>query len=231
MKIELRNRYSGSVITIQEVDDNEQNPLKAVAIQAVSAGVSLKFADLRGADLRGADLRGADLRGADLRDADLRDAFFSGTDLSGANFSSANLTNADLSGAEMVCAFLSGTNLNGTDLIGANLRGASLIHVDWGDVDIPVIDNIHQRVYEAASQPGALDMGDWHTCKTTHCRAGWAIVLAGKQGRKLEEKYGQKLAAYMIYSKSDPKMWEVPDFHCSDAEALEDMRKMSGREL
>ena len=31
-------------------------------------------------------------------------------------------------------------------------------------------------------------MGSWHACETTHCRAGWAIHLAGKAGYDLEKK-------------------------------------------
>ncbi|MGB0405020.1 MAG: hypothetical protein ACPGDB_02385, partial [Fusobacterium sp.] len=35
------------------------------------------------------------------------------------------------------------------------------------------IENIHQKVLEAVTTDNALDMSDWHTCETTHCRAGW----------------------------------------------------------
>ena len=218
MKIEIKNRYTGRVITIRWVDDNERSPLGAAVIQAVRAGISLEYTDLRCANLSGANLSGANLRYAVLRGAVLR----------GANLRYANLRYAVLRGAVLRGVNLSGANLSSTDLDAADLSGANLRGVDWGDVDIPVIDNIHKRVYEAASQPGALDMGDWHTCETTHCRAGWAVVLAGKQGRKLEEEYGPSVAACMIYSKSDPEMARMPDFHCSDAEALADMERMAG---
>ena len=33
-------------------------------------------------------------------------------------------------------------------------------------------------------------MGSWHTCDTTHCIAGWAVRLAGDEGKALEEKFG-----------------------------------------
>src|SRR5436309_3202922 len=36
---------------------------------------------------------------------------------------------------------------------------------------VPKIENIHQKVFAAVSLPGALNMRDWHTCETTHCRA------------------------------------------------------------
>ena len=67
---------------------------------------------------------------------------------------------------------------------------------------VPVIENIHQKVYAAASQPGALNMRRWHTCETTHCRAGWVIVLAGNAGRELERIVGTARAAQMIYEAS-----------------------------
>ena len=105
MKIEIKNRYSDEVITIQEVGDNEQNPLVAAVAQAVRAGVNLKFADLSDAGLESANLR--------------------------------------------------------------------------GDVNTLMVKSIHQRVYEAASWPGALNMDDWHTCEPPHSLARWAEVLAG----------------------------------------------------
>jgi hypothetical protein len=63
---------------------------------------------------------------------------------------------------------------------------------------IPVIENIHQRIYEAARQPNALKMDSWHTCEKTHCRAGWAVTLAGDAGKKLESFFNTELAAMMI---------------------------------
>src|SRR5689334_12019206 len=53
---------------------------------------------------------------------------------------------------------------------------------------IPVIQDIHKAVYAAASQPEALEMKAWHSCDTTHCRAGWVIHLAGKAGYELEQR-------------------------------------------
>ena len=150
-----------------------------------------------------ADLRGADLRGADLRGADL-----SGADLRGADLRDADLRDADLRGAV----------LRGADLRGAVLR------------DAPVIENIHAKVYAAASQPGALDMSRWH-CGTSHCRAGWVVTLAGKDGADLEAKIGTAAAAMAIYMASDPERWtteRLPDFHCGNATALADMARMAG---
>ena len=172
----------------------------AVLSGAVLSDAVLSDAVLSDADLRGADLRDADLRGADLRGADLRDA-----DLRGAVLSGADLSDAVLSGA---------------DLRGADLRGADLS-------DAPKIENIHQKVYAAASRPGALDMGDWHICETTHCRAGWVTHLAGEEGRALEELIGTPAAALLIYLASDPTLDRFPDFYCGNAAALEDMKRLA----
>jgi uncharacterized protein YjbI with pentapeptide repeats len=125
----------------------------------------------------------------------------------------ADLRNAYLSGAYLRGADLRNAYLSGADLSGAYLRGA------------PKIENIHQAVYEAASAPGALDMGTWHnSCGTTHCRAGWVVVLAGDEGKALEDKVGTGTAAAAIYLASDPNISKFPSFYCSNAEALADMK-------
>ena len=121
IKIEIRNRWTGSVVFEYT---KEGNTITETVLDAIRRGADLRGADLRGADLRGADLRdadlrdadlyGADLRGADLRDADLRDAYLCGAYLCGANLYGADLRDADLRGA----------NLRGADLRGANLRDA-----------------------------------------------------------------------------------------------------------
>ena len=89
MKFEIKNRYSGSVITTAK-----ERTLKEALQKLVSNNTDLRDADLRGADLQGADLRDANLRGADLYGADLRDA-----DLRGADLRSADLRDAVLCGA------------------------------------------------------------------------------------------------------------------------------------
>ena len=96
IKIEIRNRWTGSVVFEYT---KEGNTITETVLDAIR----------RGANLRDANLRDADLRGANLRDADLRCA-----DLCGANLYGADLRGADLRGA----------NLYGADLRGANLRDA-----------------------------------------------------------------------------------------------------------
>ena len=95
--------------------------------------------------------------------------------------------------------------------------------------DVPTIPDIHQAIYAAASAPGALDMSHWHAeCGTTHCRAGWAVTLAGEAGAELERRWGTGTAAAFIYMASDPGLTQLPDWMASHDDALEDMARMAG---
>jgi hypothetical protein len=70
----------------------------------------------------------------------------------------------------------------------------------------------------------------WH-CGTSHCRAGWVVTLAGKEGADLEAEIGTPAAAMAIYIASDPERWKterLPDFYCGNATALADMARMAG---
>jgi hypothetical protein len=96
-------------------------------------------------------------------------------------------------------------------------------------MQIPVIENIHKRIYEAVSQPDALNMGYWHTCETTHCRAGWAVHLAGPAGYELEKKTSTVFAAMQIYKASGYLISPVR-FYESNEVALADMKKLAGVE-
>ena len=133
IKIEIRNRWTGSVVFEYT---KEGNTITETVLDAIRRG-----ADLRGANLYGADLRGADLRDANLRDADLRDADLYGADLRGANLYGADLRDADLRGANLCDADLRDANLRDADLRGANLcdadlRGANLYGADLRGTDL-----------------------------------------------------------------------------------------------
>ncbi len=91
--------------------------------------------------------------------------------------------------------------------------------------DIPKIKDIHQKIFAAASGEGALNMGDWHTCETTHCRAGWVVHLAGEKGRALEVHTTTAFAAQMIYNESSTIPVFPPRFYESNEVALADMRR------
>jgi uncharacterized protein YjbI with pentapeptide repeats len=124
------------------------------------------------------------------------------------------MTDANLSGAN-----LSETNLTGADLSGVNLIGANI------QKDIPTIPNIDAAILAAIAVPGnSLDMSNWHTCQTTHCRAGWAITLAGEAGKALEEELSPVTAGALIYAASRPDR-RIPNFYADDEAALDDLRK------
>ncbi len=100
-----------------------------------------------------------------------------------------------------------------------------------GPPEVPVIENIHARVLEAASAPEALRMETWHTCNTTHCRAGWVVHLAGEAGYALERFHNTALAAQLIYRASNPSLPVSPTrFYETNEEALADMRRMAEAE-
>jgi hypothetical protein len=204
----------------------------------------LRDAYLRGADLSGADLSGADLSGADLSDADLRGADLSDADLRGAYLRGAYLRGADLSGAYLRGAYLRGADLRGADLSDADLRGAKnvpnlekLPPPDYAAVakrfrkrhpEVPVVVDLDRRILDAVTTGGgALEMSRWHTCQTTHCRAGWAIMIAGEPGRKLEDKYGPFRAGAMLYKASTGRL---PDFFADNDDALADIKACVGVE-
>ena len=93
---------------------------------------------------------------------------------------------------------------------------------------IPIVADLHKVIYAAASQPKALKMSNWHTCENTHCRAGWAVTLAGEAGKKLEDRFGTLLAAMMIYDASCPGYKISPGrFFDSNDDALADMKRLA----
>ena len=121
IKIEIRNRWTGSVVFEYT---KEGNTITETVLDAIRRGADLRDADLCGAYLCGADLCGANLRDADLRDADLRDANLRGANLCDADLCDANLCGANLCGADLRDANLRDADLRGADLRGANLRDA-----------------------------------------------------------------------------------------------------------
>jgi hypothetical protein len=72
-------------------------------------------------------------------------------------------------------------------------------------------------------------MDTWHTCETTHCRAGWVVHLAGEAGRKLEAFHDTALAALLIYHASSPDLPPVSPtrFYESNEVAMADIRRLA----
>jgi hypothetical protein len=94
------------------------------------------------------------------------------------------------------------------------------------DLEVPVVENLDQKIL-AAAEAGNLDMSDWHhDCGTTHCRSGWAIVYGGEAGAKLEDALGSAMAGKLIYEASTGRI--APDFHTSNAAAIADIRRCAG---
>ena len=72
-------------------------------------------------------------------------------------------------------------------------------------------------------------MNAWHTCDTTHCRAGWVVHLAGDAGYALERFYNTTLAAQLIYRESGSPI-NPCRFYDSNEDALADIKRMAGQE-
>jgi hypothetical protein len=68
-------------------------------------------------------------------------------------------------------------------------------------------------------------MSTWHTCETTHCRAGWVVTLAGEKGKELEQKTSTLFAAMMIYKASSDIRVSPTRFFESNVKAMEDIKR------
>ena len=188
IKIEIRNRWTGSVVFEYT---KEGNTITETVVDAIRRGADLRGADLRGADLRDADLCGADLRDADLCGADLcdanlcganlRDADLCGADLCGANLRDADLRDANLCDADLCDANLCGANLCGADLYGADLCDANLCGANLRDADLCGADLCGANLRDADLRDANLcdaDLCDANLCGANLCGA----YLCGAKG-------------------------------------------------
>jgi hypothetical protein len=238
VKFNITNRWTGSVLFEAEIEADENTAfsikLGMAVKKALVAKTNLTSADLADADLAGANLAGANLAGAYLARANLTGAYLTRANLDGADLAGANLAGADLAGADLAGANLAGANLAGANLAGANLDGADLTRANLagakftgadlaGANEIPVVDRLDSKILAAIDAGGTLEMEIWHTCETAHCRAGWAIALAGETGKRLEDAYGSAAAGALIYARAYPNL-RVPNFYTTNAAALADIR-------
>ncbi len=131
-------------------------------VQRRMAGVHLQGADLseahlEGAILQGAHLEGATLRGthleeanlfrASLKDAYLRRAHLEQAKLRGTHLEGAYLPAARLQGADLRNAFFDNTsNLESITLSDEKLGCALLADVQWGDVNLSVVNWLHIKI-------------------------------------------------------------------------------------
>lgn len=136
-----------------------------------------------------------------------------------ADFGCNAFTDCDFSRSNFTNAMMTDCNFTGSVFYGATLP-----------VEVPVVENLDLEIYEAiVAGLGNLSMSSWHSmsCNTTHCRAGWAIVLAGDEGWKLEDKVGAALAGTLIYAASSGA--PIPNFYDNSKTALEDIAKRAGK--
>jgi hypothetical protein len=242
MAFEIKDRWNGSVIYRSET----ATTIKAAVLECVEkargsgaranlADANLADANLAGANLADANLAGADLAGAylaraNLADADLADADLAGAYLARAYLARANLADADLAGARNVPTVTDAParseaprepyrRLTNPNEIAERYRGRH--------PEVPVIERLDAKILERIEQGGALDMGHWHSCETTHCRAGWAIHLAGEAGAELERKHGPFHAGAMIYRAS---LGRAPHFFATNERAMEDIRRCAAEQ-
>lgn len=93
--------------------------------------------------------------------------------------------------------------------------------------EIPVVEGIHQKLLTAITAEGCnLDMSDWHTCETAHCRAGWVVHLAGKPGYDLQRLTSASHAAQQIYKASG---YEISPnrFYDDDDKAMANIKELA----
>lgn len=197
MPVEIKNHYTGDIIYTHPGD--------------TLAGANLLHIKLQEADLRGVDLRGADLRGSGLFYVDLSNA-----DLSRANLQGSALRYSNLTGAEMRSANLRVACLGGTTLDNANLP---VIPFD----PIPETELARQILQRVDRDKSVLVMNKWHAGETTHSAWGWAIILNGAPGRKLEKDIGTSVAGALLFPSFAPYVF------ASDDKAIAKLREIASR--
>jgi hypothetical protein len=199
IKVDIKHRFDGRVLYSGEVPDGIVNPLRVVLLQAIAARAYLAGADLAGANLAGADLAGANLAGANLAGAI---AVPSSTEKADPPEPYVRATTPEQQRAR---------------------AAARAERYRKRNPEVPVVEQLDAKILAVIeAKPESFEMGQWHSaCGTSHCRAGWAITLAGEQGKKLEEEHGPHLAGRMIYLASTGRS---PHFFATNERALEDIR-------
>jgi uncharacterized protein YjbI with pentapeptide repeats len=226
--MQIKNRFTESVIF-----ENDADTMRQTVIDALAGEADLREADLRGAYLRGANLRGATLRGANLYEADLR-----GVNLRGANLRGVNLRGANLRGANLREA-----DLREADLYEADLREADLREADLYEADLRGVKDINILAAARLSILPAGEIIGWKKCKCgvivkleigakvrrsnatgRKCRAESAKVLeiVNSQGQKVDSAVSQhddnffyEVGKVVSVPNFDPDRWNecAPGIH------------------
>jgi len=195
MKIQIKNRWNGSVIF-----ECEAISLRVAVELAVRKRVSLSDADLSAANLRAANLRAANLSDADLSAADLSDADLSAANLRAANLRAANLSDADLSDAD-----LSDADLRAANLRDADLRAADLSAADLSDAKKDFLKKLSLAKHEAAGLYRYLIDGKVDgSCYTGEC-ACFVGTLANVKAVSPEKLC--EIAGFEMDSSSPVEKW------------------------
>lgn len=171
--------------------------------------------------------------------AKLEEECFAGCDMKKSVLAMAQFHRCDFAGADLSYADLDGTYFMGCDLRGAKFTRIPLSAVLTGslinledlpltNVEIPLVEDLHRKVYDAITGDSCrLDMRQWHTCETIHCRAGWVSTIAfGKERWIAENMHPVSILALAVYLKAYPGM-PVPDWYTSDGDAMLDIRALA----
>jgi hypothetical protein len=106
---------------------------------------------------------------------------------------------------------------------------------------VPVVPDLFGRILERVeAAPNEFYMSSWHSkdalldgtysCGTTHCIAGWVVVVAGDQGRELERVLTEDTAAAADLICQQSTLGEIPNFYAGRDAALKQLRKFARRE-
>lgn len=115
--------------------------------------------------------------------------------------------------------------------VGVILTGNNNCYWNESFLNAPKITDIHQKILESCRMDGALNMNAWHSgCGTTHCRAGWAVHLAGEKGREIEKSTNTAFAAMLIFKASSPIRVASARFYDSDEAAMADIERCAAEE-
>jgi hypothetical protein len=134
----------------------------------------------------------------------------------------ADFTGADLTASDFFAAKLSKSDFRGADLRGVKFAASTLTWCKFnkgamaaGWEDLPEIPDLRQQILQQLENGGRLDMSAWHKCQTTHCIAGWAIVLADAKFQSV--RHNPALVGAGLFVRSDGM---VPNFFGSEPEAM-----------
>ena len=135
--------------------------------------------------LRGAKTGDIDLRGAETGDIDLRGAKTGYIDLRGAETGY-----IDLKGAKTGYIYLRRANTGYIYLTGTKINGYSVHRLTD---QRKLLARCAQTIL---AHPETLNMSNWHSCPTTHCLAGHAVVIG--EAQEMEKYIGPEMAGLIL---------------------------------